>query len=561
MVEAELARVSDLLNAALRARAVVDAAVEGCLGAMAPRLPAGTTLDALQAWLGRRDKALEVLARLRQAERDIRDSEADARIACERIAGALAAAALPHHPDAGFDALVGVAEAAVEREAEFRSLRAAVVERERDLQARERGLVAAETAERTWQEAWSKACTACWIGADDPIPAEATVREILVALTDLGPALEKQAALADRIRKMEDDQSAFRDAVLAIARDLEVDPAGRPPLELERGMAERVASARAAASERTSRAHALEAARARRRELDEALTIHAGQRDRMTAFFGVASLDEVGERLQQTQVRTELLARVEEAEREILDAVRLSSILEAEQALDAADRSALEAELAELTARFDDQDQRTRDLFAALGKASDRVDAVGGDDAVARIEERRRTTVLEVEDKARQYLRLRVGVVAAEQALRVYRDQHRSSMMARASEAFRTISRGAYSGLATQPDRDGDILIATAADGGSKVASDLSKGTRFQLYLALRIAGYHEFARTRRPVPFVADDIMETFDDFRAEEAFRLFAAMAETGQVIYLTHHRHLCEVARRVCPEVRMHELPMAT
>ena len=50
---------------------------------------------------------------------------------------------------------------------------------------------------------------------------------------------------------------------------------------------------------------------------------------------------------------------------------------------------------------------------------------------------------------------------------------------------------------------------------------------------------------------------METFDDFRAEEAFRLFAGMAETGQIIYLTHHKHLCEIARKVCPEVQVYEL----
>jgi uncharacterized protein YhaN len=50
---------------------------------------------------------------------------------------------------------------------------------------------------------------------------------------------------------------------------------------------------------------------------------------------------------------------------------------------------------------------------------------------------------------------------------------------------------------------------------------------------------------------------METFDDFRAEEAFRLFGEMAGVGQVIYLTHHQHLCVIARRVCPGVRVHEL----
>jgi uncharacterized protein YhaN len=159
-----------------------------------------------------------------------------------------------------------------------------------------------------------------------------------------------------------------------------------------------------------------------------------------------------------------------------------------------------------------------------------------------------------------RYLRLRAEIVAAEQALRVYRDKHRSSMMARASAAFRTISRNAYTSLTTQLERDGEILIAVAADGGSKVASELSKGTRFQLYLALRVAGYYEFAGARRPVPFIADDIMETFDDFRAEEAFRLFAEMAEVGQVIYLTHHRHLCDIARRIHPEIRIHDLAAA-
>jgi uncharacterized protein YhaN len=58
-------------------------------------------------------------------------------------------------------------------------------------------------------------------------------------------------------------------------------------------------------------------------------------------------------------------------------------------------------------------------------------------------------------------------------------------------------------------------------------------------------------------VPFVSDDIMETFDDFRAEEAFRLFADMAEVGQVIYLTHHPHLCDIAARVCPKAQIHRL----
>uniref|UniRef100_UPI0028AD2127 ATP-binding protein n=1 Tax=Rhizobium sp. TaxID=391 RepID=UPI0028AD2127 len=78
-----------------------------------------------------------------------------------------------------------------------------------------------------------------------------------------------------------------------------------------------------------------------------------------------------------------------------------------------------------------------------------------------------------------------------------------------------------------------------------------------QLYLALRLAGYEEFAAVRPAVPFVADDIMESFDNPRSEEVFRLLGQMAKVGQVIYLTHHLHLCEIAKSVVPHVKIHQL----
>ena len=215
------------------------------------------------------------------------------------------------------------------------------------------------------------------------------------------------------------------------------------------------------------------------------------------------------------------------------------------------------AELAALKARAPHDDQTHAEAHSAYREALRRLEAIGGDDAVARLEEKRRTILEAVNDGARRYLTLRAGIAAAEEALRLFRDRHRGAMMDRASEAFRLISRGAYRALTTAPNGQSETLIALGADGGSKEATQLSKGARFQLYLALRVAGYHEFAKTRAPAPFVADDIMETFDHFRAEEALRLFADMGRVGQVIYFTHHQHLAELAKAVCPEARVHEL----
>ena len=210
-----------------------------------------------------------------------------------------------------------------------------------------------------------------------------------------------------------------------------------------------------------------------------------------------------------------------------------------------------------MAARLEDFEAIRAQRFAENARAQERLDAIGGDDAVARIEARRRTVLLQIQDKALDYLRLKTGALVAEKALRAYREQHRSSMMDRASQAFALITKGEYSGLAAQPEKDRETLIGLPRQGGSKLAADMSKGTQFQLYLALRLAGYQEFARSRPSVPFIADDIMETFDEPRSEQVFRLLGEMAHIGQVIYLTHHRHLCDIARAVVPSVTVHEL----
>jgi uncharacterized protein YhaN len=221
------------------------------------------------------------------------------------------------------------------------------------------------------------------------------------------------------------------------------------------------------------------------------------------------------------------------------------------------DLPAVERDCAELATRLEDLDERVKVLFAEKLRASDRLNEIGGDDAVARIEAERRTVLLEIQDMAVRFLRLKTGGLLAEHAIRAFRESHRSSMMQHASEAFRLITRDEYSGLAARPEKDREVLIGLSRHGGSKLAGDLSKGTRFQLYLALRLAGYEEFATVRPSVPFIADDIMETFDEPRSEEVFRLFAQMGTIGQVIYLTHHRHLCDIAKQVVPAVRVHEV----
>jgi uncharacterized protein YhaN len=187
------------------------------------------------------------------------------------------------------------------------------------------------------------------------------------------------------------------------------------------------------------------------------------------------------------------------------------------------------------------------------------LNGVGADNAVASLVAQKRTLEAQMEDAVLRYLEGRFGHILAEEAIRRYRDAHRSGMLAATEQAFKYLTNGAYGQLKTVPARNGDILQAVqTSDMTLKEAADMSKGTRFQLYLALRAAAYDQMAQNGRILPFFCDDVFETFDEDRTRAACTLMQRVGQTGQAIYLTHHQHVVDIARKTCgDQLRVHTL----
>ena len=157
-------------------------------------------------------------------------------------------------------------------------------------------------------------------------------------------------------------------------------------------------------------------------------------------------------------------------------------------------------------------------------------------------------------------MKSRLGVAAAREGMRQYREAHQSNMLTQAGNIFREITGENFTELKTQPDKkQRELLFAVTKEGNFLEADKLSKGTRFQLFLALRLAAYKDYARSTVPLPFVADDILDAFDNQRSAESLEQFHEISQTGQVIYLTHHKHIVDLAKEVSNDtVRIHELP---
>lgn len=559
LTDDELKRSEKALEKAARELADLQQQVDDIIEKMSSSLVAYLDIDNLEDWLTRRMQALETREQLRNAERKLQSAYADERVAIDSLTGLLQRAGLVFEGNEipSLHNLLAQSADLLERKNEWQQLQLAENKAAEELQRREQACKIAQQEDAEWQKQWRAICASCWLGENTDHVELGVVREVLTLMRELETGLEKQFSLADRIDKMEEDQKEFLLQLQNLSRQAGFEYEHLEPLDLAHQLQQANEAAVHANERRYKLLETLEEAENRRVKILDAQAVLFAQKDEKTSFFGVDNFDELLQKLAQVQERARLRRERDDAEMELCAMLGAENIETVEEQLAALEREVVEAELTELCAKSEDIDGRCQELYLVKNQAEDKITAVGGDSRIAEIEERRRTILLEIEEGARNYLQLRVGIVAAEEGLKAYRDKHRSSMMERASAAFSTISRGDYSGLATQPGKDGEILIARAVDGSSRVAQELSKGTRFQLYLALRVAGYYEFVRERPALPFIADDIMESFDDFRAEETLRIFAQMAEVGQVIYLTHHRHLCDIAKAICPSVTLHKL----
>ena len=146
------------------------------------------------------------------------------------------------------------------------------------------------------------------------------------------------------------------------------------------------------------------------------------------------------------------------------------------------------------------------------------------------------------------YARTRTAALLLRRAIDRYRQEQQGPLLRRAGDLFHTLTLGNYMGLKVEyDDRDQAILKGERRTGQLVDVSGMSDGTRDQLFLALRVAAIELYVAGAEPIPFIADDLLINYDDERAGAALSVLHDLSRQTQVLFFTHHPHLCDVARR--------------
>lgn len=531
---------------------------------LSPALKPTMSIEAIREWLETRSEALQDVQRQATLERELADINEQVLTACENLSGCLEATGVATQNSVGqassIERLVSLrklANATIKRESVLSGIRDQLVSSQHQLALRSTEVSDAENALEQWTASWEQLCGSCWIGSTNSVTGVAEVDAMLPHLVSLDQLLTTRSGVLDKLTQYKSVTTSFGESLTALADILSIATDNTTSDQLypilQTRMEQAVADQTGLGALQAQKEEALELQKVNA----EKHTVEVNSIERMSTHFSVQSIDDVELKLLEASKKANLQQRIASEQQELLSMLAVESLDQATHMLSDFDSDKTQLELDELERSASDTDQRLQEAHTQREQARMAVESVGGDEAVAVLVEKRANLLLEIEEKSTRYLQQHLALIAADSALKTYRDNHRSSMMKRASDVFSTISMGRYTHLDTFQDGASEKLIAIDKDGESKKSHELSKGTRFQLYLALRVAGYHEYANSRPSVPFIADDIMETSDDERAARTFEVLGDMSRVGQVIYLTHHRHLCDIAKNVVPETNIHQL----
>ncbi len=543
------------------ALAVIDA--RAALLAIA-RTAGGNTGDApaLRRFLHARAKAVACRAARDAAADALRDLTADLTTLGERLATAMKVTPCTLSE---LGALLAEADRRTDAQRNLAAQRQSLID-QAETQRMEQAatMLRADEAERaltTWETAWRKEAAA--LGRpESEMPAAAT--EALVQIEDLrkaeASAAEKQVRI-DSMRAAIDLLAARVTALQPLAPAL----SRMPPIEAARSFGQRLQTALQDAARCRDADQRVEQAEAKRcnavAQAGEAARTLAGLRAALgAATLGAATLgadsNEAAER-QLQRSRVAVLTRTDKAEALRQLAVQGASLsIETLVARAAATTPEADAErLQAIDARHQQRQAELEAARAAATAAAAALDQAGHGLEAAEAAQRREAAQAALARTAEEALVLHAAHTLLQTALDRQASRADQPLLARIGTVFRTITGGAQAGVRVEDSRDGQTMVALEADGITrKSLAHLSEGTSDQLYLALRVAALEDYAASTSPLPFVADDILQTFDDPRTAAALQALVSLSQQVQVIVLTHHPHVGALAACLGEAVRV-------
>jgi uncharacterized protein YhaN len=402
-----------------------------------------------------------------------------------------------------------------------------------------------EDEDKAWSLAWQAGLAEIGLEPEASFErANAVLREWATAAGEL----ENLAQITRRLQRLTEDEEALAALVKQVADGMELvvptDPlAAADQLKVQWDDHEQLRIKRASLDPEVDRAE--EERRSADQERGEAEASLASLKGDAGAA-DAAALTSVAKRHSESRSITAETGRIRTTITAAGDGLSVDQLRDqwAERDLDS-----LIAEKEELETDHRRLDEEIKVAVEAMQNASRGLQAYESAQGIGVALAERESAAADMQSVVERWLELSLAKELIERAIAGVRNEQQDPLVRRAGELFALTTRGAFEGVATDVDeKNHPVVVGRRANGARVRVSELSDGTRDQLFLSFRLASLERYASAAEPLPFIADDILVHFDDERSAATLELLAAFGGSNQVLLFTHHRSVRDEAERL-------------
>ena len=402
-----------------------------------------------------------------------------------------------------------------------------------------------------WQAKWNSSMQL--LGCDEEATAEQANARVQ-SLTELFEVMGRISAKEKRIRDIQTDATLFEDDVQRLAsrfipNESDTDVDGRKPsatdlalqLHIQLGKAR---SNRTRLDDLHDKLGETQTELADAKEREQALE---KELEKLCSLAGVKAVDQLPSVERASDELTELRTRLKDLEEQLHSQSGNLTLDEFTTQAEACDADELPGRIETIERQLGQLETERDEAVSAVSELQRQTQLANGSDEAAQKDEQSLGLLSRMHRNAAQYMRLRFASTMLRKLIDEHRAENEDPLLERASTLFAHMTCGEFSGLKTEYENDEPIIVGLRKTNDESVpVTAMSDGTRDQLYLALRLGYVERQLIQNEPLPFIVDDILVHFDNDRSVATLEVLAELSKQTQVIFLTHHEHLTELAQ---------------
>ncbi|QPJ61859.1 MAG: AAA family ATPase [Candidatus Nitronauta litoralis] len=197
----------------------------------------------------------------------------------------------------------------------------------------------------------------------------------------------------------------------------------------------------------------------------------------------------------------------------------------------------LEAELERIAQRLEENRAESRRLRESMGKLEGEAERLVSEETLLEKQTQQESLRAEINRHAREWAKRALAEALLKKAKDRYEKTRQPGVIVAAAKRFERITEGRYQNIIKRFEEDN--LVIQDKDLRETGVVEMSRGTREQLYLSLRLGLIEEYESRAEPLPIIMDDVFVNFDDDRKPRVLELLKEFTAKRQVLLMTCHR----------------------